>query len=51
VETRRKLSFDSKQAMLSLIEPKSVKEFFNNKYLIKSMNEELDQIERIGLGN
>jgi regulator of extracellular matrix RemA (YlzA/DUF370 family) len=46
VETRRKLAFDSEQAMLSLIEPKSVNEAIKSKYWIKSMNEELDQIEK-----
>jgi regulator of extracellular matrix RemA (YlzA/DUF370 family) len=44
VETRRRLAFDSEQAMLSLIEPKSIKEVVKSKYWIKSMNEELDQI-------
>jgi regulator of extracellular matrix RemA (YlzA/DUF370 family) len=46
VETRRKLTFDSEQEMLSLIEPNSVKESIKSKYWIKSMNEELDQIEK-----
>jgi hypothetical protein len=46
VETRRKLSFDSEQAMLSLIEPKSFKESRKSKYWIEAMNEELDQIEK-----
>jgi regulator of extracellular matrix RemA (YlzA/DUF370 family) len=46
VETRRKITFDSKQAMLSLIEPKLVKEVVKSKDWIKSMNEELDQIEK-----
>jgi hypothetical protein len=45
VETRTKLDFDSEQVMLSLIEPKSAKEVVKSKYWIKSMNEELDQIE------
>jgi hypothetical protein len=46
VETRRKLTFDSEQAMLSLIEPKSFKEANKSKYWIKAMDEELDQIEK-----
>jgi regulator of extracellular matrix RemA (YlzA/DUF370 family) len=46
VETRRKLVFDSEQAMLSMIEPKSFKESNKSKYWIKSMDEELDQIEK-----
>jgi regulator of extracellular matrix RemA (YlzA/DUF370 family) len=46
VETRRKLTFDSEQAMLSLIEPKSFKEANKSKYWIKEMDEELDQIEK-----
>jgi hypothetical protein len=46
VETRRKLAFDPEQAMLSLIEPKPVKEFVKSKDWIKSMTEELDQIEK-----
>jgi hypothetical protein len=46
VETRRRLAFESEQAMLSLIEPKSVKEAVKSKDWIKSMNEELDQIEK-----
>jgi regulator of extracellular matrix RemA (YlzA/DUF370 family) len=46
VETRRKLAFDSEQTILSLIKPKSVKEAFKSKDWIKSMNEELDQIEK-----
>jgi hypothetical protein len=46
VETRRKLTFDSEKAMLSLIEPKSVNEAIKSKDWIKSMNEELDQIEK-----
>jgi hypothetical protein len=40
VETRRRLTFDSEQAMLSLIEPKSFKEASKSKYWIESMNEE-----------
>ena len=32
--------------MLSLIEPKPFKEAIESKYWIKSMNEELDQIEK-----
>jgi regulator of extracellular matrix RemA (YlzA/DUF370 family) len=44
VETRRRLAFDSEQEMLSLIEPKSIKEAVKSKYWIKSMNEELGQI-------
>jgi regulator of extracellular matrix RemA (YlzA/DUF370 family) len=47
VETRWKLIFDSEQAMLSLIEPNSVKEYGKSKDWIKSMNEELYQIEKI----
>jgi hypothetical protein len=46
VETRRKLTFDSEQAMLSMIEPKSFKEASKSKNWIKAMNEELDQIEK-----
>jgi hypothetical protein len=46
VETRRKLAFDLEQAMLSLIETKSFNEAIKIKYWIKSMNEELDQIEK-----
>jgi hypothetical protein len=46
VETRRKLAFDSEQAMLYLIEPKSINEYIKSKDWIKSMNEELDQIEK-----
>jgi hypothetical protein len=46
VETRRRLTFESEQAMLSLIEPKSFKEDNKSKYWIKGMNEKLDQIEK-----
>jgi regulator of extracellular matrix RemA (YlzA/DUF370 family) len=46
VETRRKLTFDSEKKMVSLIEPKSVNEDIKSKYCIKSMNEQLDQIEK-----
>jgi hypothetical protein len=46
VETRRKLAFDLEQEMLPLIEPNSVNEAIKSKYWIKSMNEELDQIEK-----
>jgi hypothetical protein len=46
VETRRKLTFDSEQAMLSMIEPKSFKEANKSKDWIKSMDEELDPIEK-----
>jgi hypothetical protein len=46
VETRRKLTFDSEQEMLSLVELKSFKEDNKIKYWIKSMDEELDQIEK-----
>jgi hypothetical protein len=46
VEKTRKLAFDSKKSMLSLIEPKLVNESIKSKYWIKSMNEELDQIEK-----
>jgi hypothetical protein len=46
VETRRKLAFESEKAMLSIIEPKSVKEDIKIKDWIKSMNEELDQMEK-----
>jgi hypothetical protein len=46
VETGRKLTFDSEQTMLSLIEPKSFNESIKIKDWIKSMNEELDQIEK-----
>jgi hypothetical protein len=46
VETRRKITFDSGQATLSMIEPKSFKESRKSKDWIKSMNEELDQIEK-----
>jgi hypothetical protein len=46
VEIRRKLTCDSEQAMLSLIEPKSVKESRKIKDWIKAMDEELDQIEK-----
>jgi hypothetical protein len=46
VETRRKLTFDSEQAMLYLIEPKSFKESNKSKDWIKSMNGELDQIKK-----
>jgi hypothetical protein len=46
VETRRKLAFDSEQEILSLKETKSVNEDIKSKNWIKSMNEELDQIEK-----
>jgi hypothetical protein len=46
VETRRKLNFESEQGTLSLVEPRSVNEAIKSKYWIKSMNEELDQIEK-----
>jgi hypothetical protein len=46
VEIRRKITFDSEQAMLFLIEPKSFKESNKCKDWIKSMDEELDQIEK-----
>jgi hypothetical protein len=46
VETRMRLSFDSEQAMLSLIEPKSFKESIKIKDWIEAMNDELDQIEK-----
>jgi regulator of extracellular matrix RemA (YlzA/DUF370 family) len=46
VETRRKLTFDSEHATLSMIEPKSFKEATKIKDWTKTMNEELDQIER-----
>jgi hypothetical protein len=46
VETRRKLVFDSEQAMLSLIEPTLVNEAIKSKDWIKSINKELDQIEK-----
>jgi hypothetical protein len=41
-----RLAFDSEKAVLSLIEPKYVKESIKSKDWIKSMNEELDQIEK-----
>jgi len=43
VETRRKLTFDSEQTMLSMIEPKSFKEASKSKNWTKAMNKELDQ--------
>jgi regulator of extracellular matrix RemA (YlzA/DUF370 family) len=46
VETRRKLVFNSEQEMVSLIEPNLVKEAIESKDWIKSMNEELDKIEK-----
>jgi hypothetical protein len=46
VETRKKLTFDSEQAMLSLIEPKSFKEANKSKDWIKAMDGELDQIKK-----
>jgi hypothetical protein len=46
VETRRKLTFDSEQTMLSLIETKSFKEANKIKNWIKTMDEELDQVEK-----
>jgi hypothetical protein len=42
VETRRKLTFDSEQEMLTMIEPKSFKEANKSKEWTKEMNEELD---------
>jgi regulator of extracellular matrix RemA (YlzA/DUF370 family) len=39
VETRRKLTFDSEHAMLSMIEPKSLKEAKKSKNWTKEMNE------------
>jgi hypothetical protein len=46
VETRRKLIFDSKQAMFSIIEPKNFAESSKSEDWIKSINGELDQIEK-----
>jgi hypothetical protein len=46
VETRRRLTFQSEQAIISLIEPKTFLEARKDEDLIKSMNEELDQIEK-----
>jgi regulator of extracellular matrix RemA (YlzA/DUF370 family) len=46
VETRRKLTYESEQAMLSLIEPKTFAEANKDEDWIKAMNEELDQIEK-----
>jgi regulator of extracellular matrix RemA (YlzA/DUF370 family) len=48
VETRRKVIFDSEKEMLSMIEPKSFKEISKSKNWTKTMNEELDHIERNG---
>jgi hypothetical protein len=46
VQTRRKLLYQTKLALLSHIEPSSIKEACNEEKWIKAMNEELDQIER-----
>jgi transposase InsO family protein len=46
VETRRRLTYESEQAMLSLIEPKTFAEASKDEDWIKAMNEELDQIEK-----
>jgi regulator of extracellular matrix RemA (YlzA/DUF370 family) len=39
VETRTKITFDSKKETLSVIEPNSFKEFIKIKYWMKAMNQ------------
>jgi hypothetical protein len=46
VETRRKLTYESEQALLSLIKPKAFVEASKDEVWIKAMNENLDQIEK-----
>jgi hypothetical protein len=47
VETRGRLTYESEQTMLSLIEPKIFVEARKDEYWIKAVNEEIDQIEKI----
>jgi hypothetical protein len=46
VHTRRQLLYQEKIALLSHIEPKSIKEACKDENWVKAMNEELDQIEK-----
>jgi hypothetical protein len=46
VQTRRQLLYQTELALLSHIEPSSIKEACKDENWVKSMNEELDQIER-----
>jgi hypothetical protein len=46
VETRRRLTYESEQIMLSLIEPKTFAKVGKDEDWIKAMNEELDQIDK-----
>ena len=49
MQTRRKLTEQTEEvyiAMLSQIEPKKFEEASKDKYWVKAMNEELDQIEK-----
>jgi hypothetical protein len=46
VHTQRQLLYQTKIALLSLVEPRSIKEACKYENWIKAMNEELDQIEK-----
>jgi hypothetical protein len=46
VETRIRITYESEQEMISLIEPKTFAKYSKDEYWIKAMNEKLDQIEK-----
>jgi hypothetical protein len=46
VQRRRQLLYQTELALLSHIEPSSIKEACKDENWVKAMNEELDQIER-----
>ena len=46
VQTRRKLVYQTEIALLSCIEPNSIKEAWKDEIWVKAMNGELDQIEK-----
>jgi hypothetical protein len=46
VETRIRITYESEQEILSLIEPKTFAKYSKDEYWIKAMNEKLNQIEK-----
>ena len=46
VKTRRQIMYQTEVSYLSQVEPMSIKESYKDESWVKSMNEELDQIEK-----